>query len=162
LIKITKLPVERWADYRDLRLEALKSDPSAFGSAFEEEVALTEDEWKRRIRNTLFAMSDDAPIGMIVCLFNDRPKTRHIAEIVCVYVSASHRGQGVGTRMLRGALVRIRSKKRIVKVKLAVNHEQRAAVRLYEKASFVATGRTKKELKVGRRFYEMLFMEKHL
>jgi hypothetical protein len=39
LIKITKLPVERWADYRDLRLEALKSDPSAFGSAFEEEVA---------------------------------------------------------------------------------------------------------------------------
>jgi hypothetical protein len=33
---------------------------------------------------------------------------------------------------------------------------------LYEKASFVATGRTKKELKVGRRFYDMLFMEKHL
>ncbi len=90
---------------RDLRLEALKSDPSAFGSSFEEEVTLTEGEWKRRIRNTLFAVSDDKLIGMIVCLFNERPKTKHIAEIVGVYVTASYRGQGVSTRMLERALL---------------------------------------------------------
>ena len=107
-------------------------------------------------------MSDDALIGMIVCLFNDRPKTRHIAEIVGVYVSANHRGEGVGTRMLESALSLIRSDKRSVKVKLAVNPEQRAAVKLYKKAGFVVTGRTKKELKVGRRFFDLLFMEKHL
>ena len=143
-------------------MEALKSDPPAFGSAFEEETVFTEDEWKRRIQNTLFAMSDGAPIGMIACLFNDRPKTKRIADIVGFYVSASHRGQGVGTKMLERALSVIRSKKRIVKVKPAVNPEQRAAVRLYRRTGFVVTGRTKKELKVGPRFYEMLFMEKHL
>jgi RimJ/RimL family protein N-acetyltransferase len=162
LIRIGRLPADRWEDYRDLRLEALRSDPSAFGSSFEEEVTLTEDDWKGRIRNALFALSDDAPIGMVVCLFNDRPKTKHIAEIVGVYVSANHRGEGVGTRMLERALLAIRNKKGVVKVQLAVNPEQRAAVKLYERAGFVVWGRTKKELKVGRRFCDMLFMEKHL
>ena len=162
MLKIGRLSADRWEDYRDLRLEALKSDPYAFGSSFEEEVVLAEDEWKRRIQNVLFAMSDDAPIGMIVCLFNNRPKTKHIAEIVGVYVSASQRGQGVGTRMLERALSLIRSKKGIVKVQLAVNPEQRAAVKLYKSAGFFVWGRTKKELKVGRRFCDMLFMEKHL
>jgi len=60
--------------------------------------------------------------------------------------------------MLRRALRLIRSKKGIVKVKLSVNPEQRAAVRLYKNAGFVVTGKTKKELKVGREFCDMLFL----
>jgi hypothetical protein len=38
----------------------------------------------------------------------------------------------------------------------------RVAVRIYRKAGFVFTGPTEKELRVGRRFYGMLFMEKML
>jgi ribosomal protein S18 acetylase RimI-like enzyme len=162
LVKIRKLPADRWEQYRNLRLEALRSDPAAFGSSFEEESVLTEDEWKRRMSNALFAVSGGTPIGMIVCLFNDRPKIRHIAEIVGVYVSANYRGEGVATEMLKHSLSLIRSHGGIVKVKLAVNPEQRAAVRLYKKAGFLVTGRTKKELMVGRRYVDMLFMEKHL
>ena len=105
LVDIEKLPDDRWKDYRDLRLEALKNAPSAFGSSFEEEEVLTEDEWKRRIQNVLFAVSEDTLIGMIVYAFNGRAKTRHSAEIFGVYVSAGHRGEGVGTRMLEHALI---------------------------------------------------------
>jgi ribosomal protein S18 acetylase RimI-like enzyme len=162
LIEIRKLPADRWKDYRNLRLESLRSDPSAFGSSFEEEAALTEDEWKGRIQNALFAVSDGTPIGMIVCVFNDRPKTRHVADIFGVYVRASHRGRGVGTRLLKHMLSLIRENKRVVKVRLAVNPEQRAAVKMYKKAGFVAAGRRRKELKVGRRFFDMLLMEKLL
>jgi len=143
-------------------LEALKSDPSAFGSSFEEEEMLTEDEWRGRIQNTLFAISDDNLVGMIVYVFNTRPKTKHIAEIFGVYVSANYRGEGVGTRLLERALHLIRENKRVIKVKLAVNPEQRAAVELYKKAGFVITGRAQKELKVGHRFFDMLFMDKLL
>jgi ribosomal protein S18 acetylase RimI-like enzyme len=162
LVEIRRLSAERWRDYRALRLEALKSDSPAFGSSFEEEEMFTEDEWKRRIQNALFAMSSDAPVGMVVYAFNGRSKTRHIAEIFGVYVSADHRGEGVGTRMLEHALLQIRKNRRVVKIKLAVNPEQRAAVKLYKKAGFVVTGRAKKELKVGRRFFDMLYMEKLL
>jgi ribosomal protein S18 acetylase RimI-like enzyme len=162
LIEISGLPPERWKDYRRLRLEALKSDPSAFGSSFEEEEALTEDEWRKRIPNALFALSDDNPIGMIGFFSNTRLKTKHAADIFGFYVRADHRGRGVGTRLLQQALVQIRKNKGILKVKLAVNPEQRAAVKLYKRAGFVGYGVSKKELKVGRRFFDMLYMEKHL
>jgi ribosomal protein S18 acetylase RimI-like enzyme len=162
LVEVVRLSASRWRDFRDLRLAALKSDPSAYGSSFEEEKTLAESEWRRRIQSTLFALSDDRPIGMIVYVLNKRLKTKHIAEIYGFYVNADHRGEGVGTRLLEHALSLIRRNKRIVKVKLAVNPEQRVAVRMYKKAGFVVTGRVEKELKVGQRFYGMLFMEKML
>jgi len=161
-IGIRKLPRSRWKDYRNLRLEALKSDPSAFGSSFEEEVTLTEGEWKRRIKNILFAMSNDTPVGMIGYVFGDRLKTKHIAEILGVYVNSGHRGEGIGTKMLGRALQMIRKNKRAVKAALWVNPEQLAAVRLYKKFGFVVTGKSKKSIKVGRRFFDMLLMEKML
>lgn len=99
---------------------------------------------------------------MIVCAFDEGLKTRHIAEIYGFYVSANHRGEGLGTRLLEHALLLIRKNKGVVKVRLYVNPEQRAAVKLYKKAGFVVTGRMEKELKIGRRFYGMLFMEKML
>jgi ribosomal protein S18 acetylase RimI-like enzyme len=107
-------------------------------------------------------LSDDRPIGTIVYIIGARSKTRHVAEIHAVYVGASYRGQGVGTRMLEQALLQIRKDRRVVKVKLAVNPEQHPAVKLYKRAGFVVTGRANKELKVGRRFFDMLYMEKLL
>ncbi|MGA2875015.1 MAG: GNAT family N-acetyltransferase [Nitrososphaerales archaeon] len=159
---IRSLPSNRWDDYRNLRLESLKSDPSAFGTSFEEEEILTEAEWKRRMKNVLFAVSEDMSVGMIGYLFNERVKKKHIAELIGVYVTANHRGEGIGTKMLESALSSIRKNKAIVKVQLLVNPEQRAAVNVYEKFGFVVIGVLKKELKVGRKFYDVLFMEKML
>lgn len=41
-IDVTKLPSDEWHKYRDIRLLALKSDPCAFGSSYEEEINLAE------------------------------------------------------------------------------------------------------------------------
>ena len=68
MIEVKKLPPDRWKDYRDLRLTALRSDPLAFGSSYAEEKNLTEDEWKRRLNNAIFVLSNDKPVGMIVTL----------------------------------------------------------------------------------------------
>lgn len=113
-----------------------------------------------RIQNVLFALMDNRPIGMIAYVFDEGIKTRHIAEIYGFYVSAAHRGEGVGRQLLEHALSVIRSKEGIVKARLYVNTEQRAAVDLYKRAGFVVRGEMKKELKVGRRFFDMLILEK--
>lgn len=162
MVEIKKLSADRWKDFRDLRLDALKSDPTAYGSSFEEEENLAETEWRRRIQSTLFALSNDELIGMIVYYFDRGLKTRHIANIYGFYVKAGYRGKGVGTKLLERAMSLVQRNKRIVKVNLAVNPGQRIAVEMYRKAGFVVTGRAEKELKVGRRFYGMLFMEKML
>ncbi len=162
LLEIGKLPSERWEEYRDFRLEALRRVPAAFGSSPELEARLTEEEWRKRIQNTLFALWDGRPVGMVAFVLNDRPKTRHVADIFGVYVSADHRGEGVGTKLLEEAMRLIRKHRGVVKIKLTVNPEQRAAVKLYERAGFVVAGRLRKELKVGHRYFDELVMEKLL
>ena len=159
MIRVGRLPGERWADFRGLRLEALQKEPVAFGSSYEEELVLGEEEWRRRIKNVFFAVEGGTPVGMTSLVFGDRIKTRHIAHIFSVYVRPDRRGLGLGKKMLDRALAEARRRRRVVKVQLSVNPSAKAAVALYKRAGFKVTGRAHKELKVGNRYHDLLYME---
>ena len=162
MIEVKTLPPERWREARELRLHALKTDPIAFGSSYEEEENLAEAEWQRRMKNALFALSDGKPVGTITYLFSDRVKGKHIARIFGVYVDPNYRGQGLGRKLLENALELIQENKGVVKVQLMVNQEQGVAVTLYKGMGFDVVGQMKKEIKVGEQFYDELIMEKML
>ena len=162
MAEIQKLPPSRWEDYRRLRLESLKESPLAFGSAYEEEAGFGVGEWKKRMKNTYFAMDGEALAGMIVCSFIKEVKFRHIAEIYSFYVRRGYRGKGVGRALLGHALGLAGKNARIIKVRLYVNSQQRAAVKMYRSAGFSVVGTLVKEMKVGGRFYTMLVMEKRV
>jgi ribosomal protein S18 acetylase RimI-like enzyme len=162
MIEVKTLPPERWREARELRLQALKTDPISFGSSYEEEENLTEAEWQRRMKNALFALSDGKVVGTITYVFSDRIKSKHIARIFGVYVHPNHRGRGVGKKLLESALELIQKNKDAVKVQLFVNQEQDVAVKLYKEMGFVVVGQMKKEIRVGERFYDELIMEKTL
>ena len=114
MIEVKKLPPDRWKDYQNLRLEALKSDPIAFGSSYEEEKELTEDEWRRRTNNALFALSNDKPVGMIVYISNIKIKTKHIANIFWIYVKHEYRNQGIGKRLIESAITAIQENRNVI------------------------------------------------
>ena len=162
MIRIARLPPSRWEAYRALRLEALKTDPSAFVSSSEEEAEFPESVWRERIRNVVFALSHGKPVGMLSYVFSDRVKTKHVVNIYGVYVTPGQRGQGAGKMLLRRALTDIRRNGDIVKVQLTVNADLRPAVALYKQAGFEVVGRSKNGLKVGGSYYDMLLMEKEI
>jgi ribosomal protein S18 acetylase RimI-like enzyme len=162
MIEVRTLPPARWREVRTLRLQALKTDPIAFGSAYEEEENLAEEEWKKRMNSALFALSDDKLVGTITYVFSNRVKSKHIARIFGVYVDPDHRGQGIGKKMLQNALDLIQKNKHIVKVQLMVTKDQDVPARLYKDMGFVVVGQMKKEIKVGEQFYDTLIMEKML
>jgi ribosomal protein S18 acetylase RimI-like enzyme len=162
LIRIVRLPEGRWREYRKLRLEALKTEPSAFGSSLEEESRFTEDIWRKRIKGVLFALADGRPVGLLSYIFEDRVKTRHVARIYGVYVTPMYRGRGIGERMLKRALAEIGENRDAVKAQLSVNPLLRPAIALYKKAGFEVAGRARKELKIGSTYYDMLLMEKEI
>jgi ribosomal protein S18 acetylase RimI-like enzyme len=162
MVEINKLDEIRWRDFRDLRLDALISDPIAFGSSYEEEAIMTEDEWKRRIKNVLFAMINDKLVGMIVFIFNNKIKTKHVANLYGVYVKKEYRRQGIGMNLLESALKVIELNGNISKIRLSVNPEQRAAVKLYEKYGFETVGKLLREYNIDNKFYDELIMEKLL
>ncbi len=162
MVEVKRPLPEGWEEYRALRLEALGSDPTAFGSSVEEEASLPEAEWRRRAANALLAFFSGKPVGMIVFVVSPRAKTRHVADIFSVYVKPSQRGRGIGKLLLESALKEIAKDPEVVKIKLTVNPEQKAAVGLYRGSGFVEVGRLRRELRVDGRYYDELMMEKHI
>jgi ribosomal protein S18 acetylase RimI-like enzyme len=162
MIDVRTLQPERWREARELRLQALQTDPIAFGSAYEEEENFPEEEWQRRMKNAIFALSDDRPVGTITYVFSNRVKSKHIARIFAFYVEPNYRNRGIGKKLLERALELIRENKEIVKIQLFVNREQEAAVKLYKKMGFVIVGQMNKEIKIGDSYYDEFIMEKML
>ena len=162
MIEIKKLSPKRWECLRDLRLEALQSDPLAFASSYKEEKLLKPEEWKKRVKNTLFALSNDTPVGMIVYIISDKLKTNHIANLYGVHVREEYRGQGIGKKLVEGALKIIQQNPNVTKIHLTVNAEQTVAVALYKRFGFEIVGTLKRELQVDGRFYDELILEKFL
>lgn len=161
-IEIRKLPPGSWKEYRNLRLEALQNDPIAFGSSYKEEKLLTESEWKKRISNVRFAVSNDRLVGMIVFTHETKIKLRHIANIYGVYVSRRFRGQGIGSKLIEAALSEIKKNRNTIKINLHVNPKQEAAVELYKNHGFKIAGKLDKNLFVDGKFYDELIMEKFI
>jgi ribosomal protein S18 acetylase RimI-like enzyme len=162
MLQIKKLPERRWKEFQALRLEALENDPLAFGSSYEEEIKFTDDIWKNRIHNTIFALHDDKLVGMIVVLINPKIKLNHFAEISGVFVKEDFRNKDVGKQLIKYAINLIRQNKRVLKIKLTVTSVQDSAIILYSSFGFEIVGRLHKELKFEDKFYDGIIMEKIL
>jgi len=159
-IIIKKIPFTQWKVYKKIRLEALRKEPLAFGSSFEEEKNLSAKEWKKRIKSTLFAFSEKKPVGMIVYNFHPRKKLKHTASIYGVYVTKKCRRGGVGKKLMQAAFSQILKKRGIVKINLGVTPEQKAAITLYKSLGFKIVGKLKKDMKIKNKFYDHFIMEK--
>ena len=91
-----------WRALRDIRLEALRDAPAAFGSTYEREVLRPEAHWRDRIARggTFLAfvpeVSAAAPAGLIGG-YQEVPVT---VELVSMYVRPRARGRGVGEALV--------------------------------------------------------------
>ena len=162
MIEITKLDENSWQDFRDLRLEALKSDPIAFSSSYEEEQLLPESVWRESIKNVIFVISDNQPVGMAGNFRSNRIKTNHVCEIYGMYIRKEYRSQGIGKKLLEAVLEEIQNLKGVTKIKIGVNPTQKAAEHLYRKYGFKVAGHFKKDMCVNDIFYDEIFLEKFL
>src|SRR5580704_16470484 len=95
-----------------LRLEALESEPFAFGKAAEEHQATPIETIAQRFRDTaggnftLGAFDGDQLIGMATFGRETGLKERHKGRIYGVYVTTSHRRKGAGRALLAALLER--------------------------------------------------------
>lgn len=133
-----------WQPYRSFRLQALQTDPSAFGSSFEEEEQFPSDRWKRRLNSefvvplsqTWLAEEEERNIlGSVVAA--------HAADqfhSFAMWVTPTSRNLGIAGELLEAALEWIRAFGMDSSVRLEVNPSPGYAVRLYQSRSFGFTG----------------------
>ena len=131
---ITRLPVERWREYRELRLRALQTDPQAFGQSWAEAINHPEERWRQRLIDAeqgrswlVFAERDGQLIGMSGAYQWPEDIAANRAMIIAVFVDESARGMGIGERLMQAVLDQL-ADAGIGHAILAVNPAQTAAV----------------------------------
>lgn len=170
LIEYGPIAPNRWEDYKNLWLEALKETPEAFSADFETQSHISDAVWKNRLDSVLneedammvFAKLNNKIIGMIGAYFDDNPKFQHIATIWGAYVKPEHRKQGVATRMANILFEKIAERKDIKKIKTYSITNGHLAVNVYTHFGFDIIGVSKEELRIGESYFDVYIMEKRL
>jgi ribosomal protein S18 acetylase RimI-like enzyme len=138
-----------------IRLEALESEPLAFGKAAEEHRATPVETIALRFRDVvegnfhLGAFDGDALVGVATFIRETGLKERHKGRIYGVYVSAAYRGLDVGRGLLHELLERTKRDASLEQILLSVGSEQGAAKGLYSSFGFQVYGTEPRALKVG-------------
>lgn len=156
---ITNLTSSHVEAYKAIRLEALKENPEAFGSSYEEEVN-DHQRFVRRLEQSspssfnLGCFEGDVLVGIVGFVQERSLKRLHIGGIYSMYVTARARTKGYGKLLVAEVLKRGTQISEIQQIHLQVVSSNSAAIKLYEYFNFKTYGVEKNALKIDDTFYD--------
>src|SRR5579863_2959194 len=161
-IQVRRLAPSEGAAYREIRLEALRSSPEAFGSTYEAESIRPLEQFSERVASCpVFGAFRGAEIvGMAGFWGREGAKDAHKGYLWGMYVRSDARNAGVGRKLAEAVIACAREHVEILQ--LDVVSENEAARRLYASLGFVEYGVERKALKQGGRYYDEVLMAKDL
>ena len=127
-------------------LHAYAAAADAFTSTPEERAAEPESWWISRIADpkglsqAFGAFAESELIGTVTVEFSAKPKTRHKAQLIGMYVKESARGLGAGRALVQAALGAAAARPEARVVTLTVTEDNAPAIALYETCGFEAFG----------------------
>ncbi|WP_107677859.1 GNAT family N-acetyltransferase [Agrobacterium sp. LAD9] len=126
--------------FRRIRLEALKMEPNAFASVYEDWASFPDTEWRKRMTIPIFvAFVESQPIGLMALKQLEPARMRHRAKLEMVYVNKGYRGAGLSDLLLC-EVVRYAEQHGIRQIELGVREDRAGAIRFYRSAGFTDIG----------------------
>ncbi|MBE0638364.1 MAG: GNAT family N-acetyltransferase [Bacteroidales bacterium] len=107
----------------------------------------------------LVAMMDEKPAGYLVLEPNPATKLAHTAWLNMGIVDHFRR-QGIGIRLVEGAIKRMADEKKIEIIYLMVRKDNTAALQLYKKTGFDIVAQLEKDTKIGYDYYDGIMMRR--
>ena len=148
--------------FRELRLEALKNHPTAFGADYEESAARPNEHWQERLKidkdqEALFFAEHDGQLAGMTGIFRGASrKSRHDSTIWGVYVRPQWHGRHISEALIRSCLGWAKEQGLVI-VKLAVVTTNQPAIRCYERCGFTTYGTEPKAIN-----YDCLYYDEYL
>jgi ribosomal protein S18 acetylase RimI-like enzyme len=140
MITIATVGEGDWAQWRRLRLAALKEAPESFSTTLAEWSGTgdTEERWRRRLAevpHNLIAYADGEPVGIV----SATSPVDGAVTLISMWVAPIARGRGAGDALIQAVSAWARSvgASRVV---LAVRSANERAISLYERNRFVDSG----------------------
>lgn len=148
--------------FREIRLEALRRDPDAFGSTFETESAQPLSFFANRlVDGAVFgALRGAELLGVAGFRVQQGPKHTHKGTLWGMYVRPQARGAGAGKILVEAVIEHAGT--RVEVLQLSVIAENAAARRLYERLGFAQYGIERRAAKYRGRYHDDVLMAKML
>lgn len=145
---------EDWKQFKTIRLEALFTHPEAFGSSFEEESNLSDEEFEQNFKkSTIFgAIQNNQLVGCAGFFICPSSKMSHRGVVFSMYIKNGYRRQGIGDALLKAIIAY--AKDGVMQLHLTVVTTNQMALKLYQKNGFRIYGTEPRSLKIGDTFYD--------
>lgn len=145
-MNVRKLGPDDAAAFQALRLQALREDPIAFASSYEEERDTPLGTVAERLvptgdRAIVGAFDGPELVGLAAWHREEMKKLQHKGFVWGVFVKHTHRGQGLARRLLEAVIALARRADGILLLNLTAYADNKAAIALYESMGFVVYGR---------------------
>lgn len=156
--EIVSLSPNEWQSYRELRLRAVQEELYAFGPSYEEELLVSELEWRKRIEKMVFAKTGGKLVGMLA--FDRWPPARsqHVVHLSSFYVVPEKRKQGIGRSLLNYVINKLKATDKVKKIVACVQSPmaiQAPTVDLFKKFNFTISGKLEKETLINGQYYDV-------
>lgn len=128
------------AEFRAIRLEALETDPDAFGARHADEAARPGIMFGERLASSVVfaAFADDGIVGMAAFKRHDAAGETHKGFVWGVFVHPRRRRRGVALDLMSALLATADAT--LQQLTLTVVADNRPAIRLYEQLDFTTYG----------------------
>ena len=143
---ITRLTASDATEYRALMLEAYEQAADAFTSTAAERSHEPLSWWERRIASpdglseSFGAFAGKSLVGTVAIEYSAKPKTRHSALLIGMYLRPANRGSGAAGALVKAALEAAEARPEIRGIRLTVTEGNEQAIRLYKSVGFMAWG----------------------
>ncbi|MDQ1199185.1 GNAT family N-acetyltransferase [Agrobacterium sp. SORGH_AS 787] len=147
--------------FRQIRLDALKNEPNAFASRYEDWDGFPDAEWRKRMTVPIFvAFAEKQPVGLMALKQLQPPKMKHRAKLEMVYVNEGFRGTGLGGALLC-KVVQFAEQQGIKQIELGVREDRAGTIRFYRRAGFMQIGKVPQGyIEDGVEFNEILMVKR--
>jgi len=140
-----KLTAQDSAQYREIRLESLKTHPESFGADYEKQKAIPKLMFQKALeqpsddRFIFSAFDQDKLIGItafVPFVLEKKDELADTSSIIQVYVKPAYRGRKVGVNLLRYVVKDAFKQPTIQRIQLGVMLENLSAIQIYRQAGF--------------------------
>jgi len=157
-IFIRKLTVEDGEALWKFRLRALKDNPEAFASTYEQTLRNGKEQFIQRMhpKEDAFYLGvfDPALIGMVYFRRDEGRKSHHKGYVLGMYVQPESRGLGVGKALLQEVITRSHHLSGLEQLHLMVVTTNEAARTLYRSMGFEVYGTLLQAFKLGEQYWD--------
>jgi ribosomal protein S18 acetylase RimI-like enzyme len=155
---IRRLTVDDINIFREIREEAIRTNPESFGSPEEQQgIEQQESAYQRWLKGEVWGIFEDGKlVGTAGFYLSSDKRSQHRGHIFMVYVRSTYRGKGLGDQLIKYILAL--AENRVDQVHLCVIVTSKPAIKTYLRNGFEIYGTDPRVLRLGDITYDEYLM----